>query len=68
MHSLFLSGVGGSTFWLPLILPLLGILAIIYLVDFIVKFVRKRKLAHENRLAHDNFSTTDSSDNSSSDI
>ncbi len=53
MKALFLSGVGGSTNWLPLIFPLVAVVVVAYSVDFIIKFVKKRKALHEQQLADD---------------
>ena len=50
MSAMLLSGVGGSTNWLPLVYPLVGIVMVLYAVDFIIKFVKKRRLHKENQL------------------
>jgi hypothetical protein len=46
MAAIVLSGGGYSGNWLPLVFPLVGVLFIIYAIDFIVKFVKKRRLHH----------------------
>ena len=53
MKTLILSGVGGSTNWLPLISPLVLIVIIAYSVNFLVKYFRKRRLERENNLIND---------------
>jgi len=66
MGTLILSGVGGSTNWLPLILPLAVVAGLIYFIDFIVKQVKKRKLEHINSLLNEHttgFGEQDISDN-----
>jgi len=45
MKTLILSGVGGSTNWLPLVYPLIAIVAILYLIEVTVRFFKK-KLHH----------------------
>lgn len=50
MRRLILSGVGGSTNWLPLIFPLAAIVAVLYIITFAIKFIRKKKLEHEQKL------------------
>ena len=50
MKILILSGVGGSTNWLPLIYPLIALIIIIYLTDFVIKYVKKKKVLRENEL------------------
>ena len=44
MKILVLSGVGGSSNWLPLVLPLDGLVLVIYSIDFLIKYIKKRKL------------------------
>lgn len=66
MGTLILSGVGGSTNWLPLILPLAVVAGLIYFIDFIVKLVKKKKLEHINSLLNEHttgFGEQDISDN-----
>ncbi len=53
MKALLLSGVGGSTNWLPLIFPLVVIVAVAYSVDFTIKYVKRRKALHEQQIADD---------------
>ena len=62
MKILILSGVGGSTNWLPLVLPLACIVAILYSIDLLVRFIKKRKLNNENKLANDLTAPIDNSD------
>ncbi len=57
MGTLLLSGVGGSSNWLPLVFPLAAVVVMIYFIDFIVKFVKKRKQAHLNRLINEHTSS-----------
>ncbi len=57
MGTLLLSGVGGSSNWLPLVFPLAAVVAVIYFIDFIIKFVKKRKQEHLNRLIQENTSS-----------
>jgi hypothetical protein len=53
MSALILSGVGGSTNWLPLIFPLVAVVVVAYSVDFIIKYVKKRKALREQQIADD---------------
>ncbi len=53
MKTLILSGAGGSTNWLPLIFPLIALLAIGYGVDLFIKYVKRRKLLRENEMIND---------------
>lgn len=41
MATIFLSGAGGSTNWLPLILPIAALLLILLSFDFVVKLIKK---------------------------
>ena len=50
MSALLLSGVGGSTNWLPLIFPLVAVVVIAYSVEFIIRYVKKRKALREQQL------------------
>lgn len=50
MAPLILSGVGGSTNWLPLLLPLVGILLLVKAAEAAGKYLKKRKLLKENKL------------------
>lgn len=59
MATLILSGVGGSTNWLPLVFPLAGIVLVIYGVDLAVKLVKKWKLHHHMHGHPGSFEDTD---------
>jgi hypothetical protein len=50
MVHLFLSGVGGSTNWLPFMLPLVAILGLIKGSELVREWWHRRKLASENNL------------------
>jgi hypothetical protein len=50
MSALILSGAGGSTNWLPLILPLVVIATILQGSESLGKYLRKRRLLKENKL------------------
>ena len=50
MHTIILSGVGGSTNWLPLILPLVGLVILLKGGEMLFRFVKRKRLQHENRL------------------
>ena len=50
MGQLMLSGVGGSTNWLPFILPLVAILLAVKAGEMVAGYVKKRKLHQENEL------------------
>ena len=50
MKILVLSGVGGSSNWLPLVLPLDGLVLVIYSIDFLIKYIKKRKLHNKDKL------------------
>ncbi len=53
MQVLILSGVGGSSNWLPLVLPLAGIVVIAYSIDFLVRYLKKRRLLHNDKLINE---------------
>ena len=53
MKPVILSGVGGSSNWLPLVYPLAAIIAIVYVIDLTVKYFKKKKVERENRLIED---------------
>ena len=53
MKALLLSGVGGSTNWLPLISPLVAIIIVAYSIDFLIKYFKKRKALREQQLSDD---------------
>ncbi len=53
MVTIILSGVGGSSNWLPLILPLVAIVALVKGVDMLVYYIRNRKLHHADGLTND---------------
>ena len=53
MATIFLSGVGGSSNWLPFILPLIAIAGIIKSAELIIRYIKKRKLIrHGNISSH----------------
>ena len=52
--TLILSGVGGSTNWLPLVLPLLGVVIILKFGEIVIQFI-KRKKKFEYPLLNANF-------------
>ena len=53
MKTIILSGVGGSSNWLPLLSPLVALLVIAYTINFLIKYFKKRKLLRENQLIED---------------
>ncbi len=59
MNKLILSGAGGSSNWFPLLLPLLALLGAVWLVEYLVKYVKTKKLERENKLITKLTSTTD---------
>ncbi len=59
MNKLILSGAGGSSNWFPLLFPLLAILAIVWLAEYLVKFIKTKKLERENKLINTLTSATD---------
>jgi hypothetical protein len=50
MLTIFLSGVGGSTNWLPLIFPLAALAAVAWSIDATAKYRKRRRLKRENQL------------------
>lgn len=62
MHTLILSGVGGSSNWLPLMFPLAAIVVVVYAIDVIVLYIKKRKLHNEEKSVDDLTTPIDSSD------
>ena len=59
MSKLFLSGVGGSSNWFPLLFPLLAILAIVWVAEYLMKYIKAKKLERENKLINQLTSATD---------
>jgi hypothetical protein len=55
MRHLVLSGVGGSSNWVPLLFPLFGIVILYYGIDYLVKFVKKRRLSRGSKPDADAF-------------
>ena len=53
MKTIILSGVGGSSNWLPLLSPLVALLVIAYTINFLIKYFKKWKLLRENQLIED---------------
>jgi hypothetical protein len=53
MNLITLSGVGGSSNWLPLILPLAAIVALLKLGEYLFRYLKNRKLTKENQLSND---------------
>jgi hypothetical protein len=51
MEHFILSGVGGSTNWLPLIFPLAGIVVVWKLVEYLQQYIRRRRVLKEHGLA-----------------
>lgn len=49
MTKLLLSGAGGSSNWFPLLFPLLAILAIVWLGEYLMKYIKAKKLERENK-------------------
>ncbi len=52
MITIILSGVGGSTNWLPLILPLVGILLILKFGETIIQFIKRKRMDHVEHSVH----------------
>ena len=50
MANLILSGVGGSTNWLPLIFPLVVIVLLAKGGELIIRLVKKRREAHQRQI------------------
>ena len=59
MSALILSGVGGSTNWLPLIFPLVAIVIILKGGEFFIKFIKRKQLERENQLINKITSSVD---------
>ena len=51
MDTILLSGVGGSTNWMPLVFPLIAVMIIVYAVDFTIRFFKKRRQT-KNEIKH----------------
>ncbi len=62
MHTLILSGVGGSSNWLPLMFPLAAIVVVVYAIDVIARYIKKRKLHNEEKSVDDLTAPIDNSD------
>ena len=52
MLVIILSGVGGSTNWLPLIFPLVGLVIILKFGEIGIQYLKRKKLEYENRIMH----------------
>lgn len=50
MNVVMLSGVGGSTNWLPLILPLVVIVIVLKGGEWLIRALKKKRLERENEL------------------
>ena len=50
MNKLLLSGAGGSSNWFPLLIPLFLLLAIVWLAEYLMKFIKAKRLQRENTL------------------
>jgi hypothetical protein len=50
MNAIILSGVGGSTNWLSLILPLVGVVIVLKGGQLLIQFIKRKRLEHENKL------------------
>ena len=50
MATIFLSGVGGSSNWLPFLLPIVAIIAIVKSRQLIAEAIKKRRLVHQDKL------------------
>jgi hypothetical protein len=48
MSTLFLSGGSYGANWLPMVLPLVGLVIVLFGVEAIVKYVKKRKHMHSD--------------------
>ena len=53
MKTIILSGVGGSSNWLPFLDPLVAVIVIAYSVDFATRYFKRRKLQRENSIIND---------------
>ena len=62
MKVLILSGVGGSSNWLPLMFPLAAIVLVIYAIDVIVRYIKKRRQHDQEKPVNDLATPIDSSD------
>ncbi len=47
MAIIILSGVGGSSNWLPLILPLVAIVLLLKLGEITINIIKRKRLSHE---------------------
>jgi hypothetical protein len=65
MNPLTLSGVGGSSNWLPLILPLAAIVALLKLGEYLYRYIKKRKLTKEHPLINEQEPSTDNQESGS---
>jgi|GEM_PF-4223580 len=65
MHTIVLSGVGGSTNWLPLVFPLAALAAMAWGLEWLSQRRKRRRLERENRLINDVTAEGEALDNSS---
>jgi len=54
MTTLLLSGMGGTSNWLPLLFPIVLIVTIVVSVEYLTKQVKRRRLATEQDQDDDN--------------
>jgi hypothetical protein len=54
MTAIILSGVGGSTNWLPLIFPLVALIVVAKGIDMLVHYVKNRRLHHGHSIVDPN--------------
>ena len=64
MTTIILSGVGGSTNWLPLIFPLVALIVVAKGIDMFVHYLKNRRLHHGHSVAdvNTNYEDTTSQD------
>lgn len=63
MSMLILSGLGGgSNNPLPLVLPIWIIAALAYFIDFLVRFIKKKRIQHREKLMNDLITPLESAD------
>ncbi|MES2703670.1 MAG: hypothetical protein V4649_13600 [Bacteroidota bacterium] len=52
MDAILLSGAGGNSNWLPLIMPIAALAFVLLTADLVVKAIKKRKLEDKIRSAN----------------
>ena len=53
MQALILSSLGSGGSFLELVLPIWVIITVFYLIDFVIRFIKKKRLQYQDKLVND---------------